>query len=118
MSAADVLAQAQAAGVQLVADGDRLRFRAPAGALTPDLRATLQEHRAAVLKLLAERPPATDPRPALWWEQSPWSGHISDDEFRAIVAAYVVAHGAYDPGLPIREPAELATWLAARETSA
>ena len=118
MSAADVLAQAQAAGVQLVANGDRLHYRAPAGALTPELRAALQAHRAALLALLAKRPPAAASRPTRWFDREPWYGQISDDEFRAIIDAYIVAYGAYDPDLPTREPAVLVAWLAARETSA
>ena len=36
-------------------------------------------------------PGAAPPRPGArcWWEGPPWNGRISDEEFRAIVAAYV-----------------------------
>jgi hypothetical protein len=107
----DVLAACAAAGIQLRAEGDRLRARAPVGGLTPDLRTALQAHRGALLALLAER------RPALWWEREPWHGQISPDEHRAIVAAYIAAHSRYTPDLPLREPAVLRAWLAAREPS-
>ncbi len=43
------------AGVVLVADGERLRVRAPRGALTGELRAAMELHRAALRKIVAAR---------------------------------------------------------------
>jgi hypothetical protein len=56
----------------------------------------------------AERPAAAPVR--CWWDAAPWYGRIADEEFRAIVAAYVARYGAYTPDLPLREPALLEAW--------
>ena len=53
MSAADTLAAARALGVVLSAAGGELRYVAPAGALSPELRAALVEHKAELLAALA-----------------------------------------------------------------
>jgi hypothetical protein len=42
--------------VKLYLEGDRLRFRAPAGALTDDLRANITDHRTEIISLLRPRP--------------------------------------------------------------
>ena len=56
MSAVDLLATLRARDCELTAAGERLRVEAPAGALTPDLRAALAEHKAEILtELEAER---------------------------------------------------------------
>ena len=39
-------------GVVLMADAGKLRYRAPAGTLTPDLRRQLEAHKAALVALL------------------------------------------------------------------
>src|SRR5207253_6081793 len=44
-------------GIVLFVDGGRLRFRAPAGAMTPELRAAVVAHKAALLAHLAAHPP-------------------------------------------------------------
>jgi hypothetical protein len=49
-----------------------------------------------------------------WWEGPPWYGAIDTDEFRAIVAGYIAAHGLYTPVLPRREPELLQAWIASR----
>jgi hypothetical protein len=51
MGAPEVLAELSRRGVEIAADGDRLRFR-PQSAVTPDLRAALIEHKADLLRLL------------------------------------------------------------------
>ena len=49
MTAAEVVRTLAAAGVELWREGDRLRFRAPSGALTAELRAMVGDHRAELL---------------------------------------------------------------------
>ena len=56
MTVYDTIAEAARAGVSLSLDGDRLRYRAPAGALTPDLRAGLAAHKDDLRHLLALTP--------------------------------------------------------------
>ena len=56
MSPLDLLTAVRDAGIRLQVAGDRrdrLHFDAPAGALTPELRAALLEHKATLLALLA-----------------------------------------------------------------
>jgi hypothetical protein len=52
MTLADVLAFARDTGIVLTADGDRLRVDAPAGAMTPELRGALVQHKPALLVVL------------------------------------------------------------------
>jgi hypothetical protein len=47
---------------------------------------------------------------ACWWDGPPWHGRIAEEEFRAIVAAYVARYGVYTPDLPEREPELLRGW--------
>ena len=51
----DILQRLHDAGVILTVDGERLRYRAPAGALTPDLRAALEELKPDLLYEYHER---------------------------------------------------------------
>src|SRR5215468_1210966 len=53
MSPQTLLSRLRAAGVEVVANGDRLRWRAPTGTLTAADRLALQEHKPAILQLLA-----------------------------------------------------------------
>lgn len=56
MSAAQVLEQARALGVVLSGSGGKLRYEAPAGSLTLDLRVSLVANKVAILDILeAER---------------------------------------------------------------
>jgi hypothetical protein len=48
-----LLLELERRGVELTAEGGRLRYRAPAGALTEDLRHLAGEHRAGLLALLS-----------------------------------------------------------------
>ena len=59
MTAATLIGRLHAAGVQLTANGDKLHISAPAGVLTPELRAELVEHKAALMAAL------TGPRVAI-----------------------------------------------------
>ena len=55
MSLAELINRLEDQGVHLVAEGDRLRFRGPKGAMTAEDRATLGDQREAVLALLRDR---------------------------------------------------------------
>lgn len=55
MNAAELLSELERRGVALEAAGDRLRFDAPRGALTPELRTAMAEHKAELLGLLDRR---------------------------------------------------------------
>lgn len=52
MSAQQLLEQARALGIVLFGASGRLRYEAPVGRLTPELRRALSAHRAAILDLL------------------------------------------------------------------
>jgi hypothetical protein len=54
VTADEVLTTAQRAGIRLFAEGDQLRYRAPKGVLTPELRHALVAHKAALLAVLQE----------------------------------------------------------------
>ena len=55
MNATELLAELHSRGVVLEAAGERLRYDAPKGALTPELRAALAEHKAELLELVDPR---------------------------------------------------------------
>jgi hypothetical protein len=54
VTADEVLTTAQRAGIRLFAEGDQLRYRAPKGVLTPELRHALIEHKGTLLITLQE----------------------------------------------------------------
>ena len=56
MSVQQTIASAERAGATLYLDGQQLRCRAPKGALSPDVRAALTEHRDELRHLLALTP--------------------------------------------------------------
>ena len=58
----ELLSQLRSLGVEVWAEGDRLRYKAPKGALTPELRAELVGYKADILAFLHK---ATPGRPAL-----------------------------------------------------
>lgn len=49
-------------GIQLYTDGERLRYRAPVGVLTPALREQLRQHKDELLRLLSQ---ASEPLPSI-----------------------------------------------------
>ncbi len=55
MSAFDLLAEAKRRGIELRAEGERLRYEAPEGALTDDFRKALSDHREELLSLLRSK---------------------------------------------------------------
>lgn len=49
MNTVELMTELGRRGVVLYLDGDRLRFRAPVGALVPELRAAIAEQRLAII---------------------------------------------------------------------
>lgn len=70
MTAQELLDLLAARGVRLTATGDRLHIDAAKGVLTPELRATLAERKAALLEVL-RGPDDPSPQPAA---EPPWVG--------------------------------------------
>lgn len=56
MSAADVLRAARERGVELIPDGDHLRYRGPREVLTPDLLMEFKRHKPALIALISSPP--------------------------------------------------------------
>ena len=54
MTALELLSNLSSKDIELWADGDRLRYNAPKGALTPDLRKELSAHKSEILALLRQ----------------------------------------------------------------
>ncbi len=59
----EFLSHLRSLNVQLTADGDRLRFNAPAGAVTPALRDELAARKSEILRFLKEAKAATAAQP-------------------------------------------------------
>lgn len=55
MTAEDVLTESRRLGIVLEAHGSTLRYRAPQGILTPELKDGLRQHKGEVLALLRRR---------------------------------------------------------------
>jgi TubC N-terminal docking domain len=65
LSPATLLAELEAKGITLIAEGGTLRCRAPRGQVTPALAAAIRENKTALLKLVAQpAPQAADTMPA------------------------------------------------------
>jgi hypothetical protein len=56
LSPTELLAELRSKGVELTADGDTLRCRAPRGLVTPDLAAVIRERKPELLRLLRVPP--------------------------------------------------------------
>ena len=87
MTAAELLAELRHRGVRLEAIDDRLRYAAPKGALTPDLRAAMADRKAELLACLAGASPApirTVPAPVAAPEPPP---HACPDCGAAVTGA-------------------------------
>ena len=75
MTPAEVIATCERVGITLSVNGEKLRYEAPAGALTPVLREQLLTHKGALLKIcwrLVEmrRLAGTAPRPCVYARES------------------------------------------------
>ena len=55
MNVTELQFQLKALGIELVADGDRLRVSTGTGALSPDLQTAIREHRAELLRIFERR---------------------------------------------------------------
>ena len=69
MTAAALLAELGDRGIELWAEGERLRFRAPAGAMTPELRERIRARRAELLARLAGERPLSSSQERFWFLQ-------------------------------------------------
>jgi hypothetical protein len=76
MTASALLPELRQRRVELVLEGDSIRYRAPKAALTPELVAAMTEHKAALLRHLRSSDPAMLTRTSLP-TSSPPSGHGS-----------------------------------------
>jgi thioesterase domain-containing protein/acyl carrier protein len=54
LTLAELLAAIRTAGIELEVQGDRLKCRAPTGALTPTLSDAIREHKAELMRMLAD----------------------------------------------------------------
>ncbi len=68
----EAVAELEAQGVELWVEGDALHFRAPKGALTPEMRAYLKENREAVVALLHDRATQIHTVPLSFNQQRIW----------------------------------------------
>jgi hypothetical protein len=95
-------------GVQLWAEGDRLRLRAPAGALTSELRAALDAHKPALLAQLQSSidedrrtpivpAPSSGARPLSFAQQRLWFlSQLEPDSAAYNIPAAIRIGGAFD----------------------
>jgi pyochelin synthetase len=60
MTVSEALHMLQARDIQLMVEGDQLRYDAPEGAITDEVLTLLRQHKAALLALLAPSTPAKD----------------------------------------------------------
>lgn len=71
MTTAELLVALESRGIELTADGEALRYRAPKDALTESLRRALAEHKAELLALLRDREAPFAPAPDQRYEPFP-----------------------------------------------
>ena len=76
-------------GIEIWAEGDRLRFRAAEGTLPPELRAQLRDHRSELLAGLRERSAAEQyTAPLSWTQLGLWLVHQAAPESAAYHVAF------------------------------
>jgi len=54
MNAAQILSYVRQKKVVLIADGDRIKYKAPSGIMTPELAETIRTHRQEILGILTQ----------------------------------------------------------------
>ena len=65
-AATDLLTNLQNLGVSLSISGDKIRVKAPVGAVTEDLRRALAERKPEIIDLLSRRKTAPPRLPVVW----------------------------------------------------
>jgi amino acid adenylation domain-containing protein len=99
MTASELLQTLRSAGVDLWADGERLRYDAPEEALSDELLARIRAHKPEILALVRDAPPRPERIPlslaqeAFWLLNALYPGHAGGNEQFAIVLG-----GLLDPG--------------------
>lgn len=87
----EVVAELEAQGVELWVEGDALRFRAPKGALTPEMRAYLKENREVVKQAIRERAwHVVTTYPMAYSQLSMWLVHQSAPDSAAYHVAFAM----------------------------
>lgn len=104
MTLDDLLADLTARGVLLTVDGDKLKVDAPAGALTPVLRAALSERKAELLAYLNRASAPAAPEVI----RVPLSLECSPSEWLAARGLSIVGGTPAGPRGPLLYLAELA----------
>ena len=111
MSTAALLAELRARNIRVSADGDRLRFTGPKGALTADLQAQLAQSKAEILACLRQTGPApvqappitplprTGPLPLSFAQQRLWFLHQMDPSSPAYNLQLAIPLREVDPAL-------------------
>ena len=84
MTSSETLAELERLGVVLEPNGDKLRYRAPQGALTPELREAITENKAEIISTLrrlgdGQAPPLDRPSKTEH-ELRRWMDHTADPE--------------------------------------
>ena len=82
MNSSEILAELDRRGVVLEPNGNKLRYRAPQGALTPELREAITENKAEIISTLrrlgdSQLPPVNRP-PKTEQELRRWMDHTAD----------------------------------------
>ena len=84
MTSSEILTELDRRGVVLEPNGDKLRYRAPQGALTPKLREAITENKAEIISTLRRlddgQPPQLDRPPKTEQELRRWMDHTADPE--------------------------------------
>ena len=84
MTSCETLAELDRRGVVLEPNGDTLRYRAPQGALTPELREAITENKAEILSTLRRvgdgQPAPLNRPPQNEQELRRWMDHTADPE--------------------------------------
>ena len=99
MTSGETLAELERLGVVLEPNGDKLRYRAPQGALTPELREAITENKAEIISTLRRlgdgQAPPLDRPPKTEQELRRWMDHTADPEVFALWLEW--AMNRFDP---------------------